>query len=45
MDNVDIFIFTFLVVPAFLFFVVATIREFAKAGKSDLDPEADKIVR
>ena len=45
MDNSDICIFTFLVVPSFLVFVVATIREFAKAGKNDLDPEADKIVR
>lgn len=42
MDNSDIFVFTFLVVPSFIVFVFLTIREFAQAGEKDFNPDADK---
>lgn len=42
MDNVDIIIFTVLVVPSFLVFVFLTIREFGKASDDSFKPESDK---
>ena len=42
MDNADIFLFTLLVVPAFIVFAFLTIREFAQAGESGFKPDADK---
>jgi len=41
MDNTDIFVFTLLVVPAFLVFAVLTIREFSRAGAASHKPDAD----
>ncbi|NKI90791.1 hypothetical protein HBN54_003401 [Hymenobacter sp. 1B] len=45
MDNADIFLFTLLVVPAFIVFAFLTIREFAHAGESDFKPDSDKRLK
>ena len=42
MDNVDILVFTVLVVPSFMVFVFLTIREFGKLGDDSFKPESDK---
>ena len=41
MENSDIFLFTGLVVPAFIAFIIITIKEFSQAGKKDYQPQAD----
>lgn len=45
MDNVDIFIFTALVVPLFAVFAFITMREFAKAGENGFKPDSDERLR
>lgn len=41
MDNTDIFVFTLLVVPAFIAFAFLTIREFSRVGTEGHKPDAD----
>ena len=41
METSDIFLFTLLVVPAFIFFMVVTIREFNRAGSADYKHDSD----
>ena len=41
MDNTDIFVFTLLVVPAFIVFAFLTIREFSRVGTEGYKPDAD----
>ena len=41
MDNADLFLFTLLVVPAFIFFGYLTIREFNRAGNEEYKHNSD----
>ena len=45
MENSDIFLFTILVVPAFIAFIFMTIKEFSQAGKSDFKPQTDSRLK
>jgi len=41
MDNSDIYLFTFLVIPSFLVFVFLTVRKFSRVGDADFKQDAD----
>ena len=41
MDNTDIFLFTFLVVPSFIVFVFLTVREFSRIDDTDFKQDSD----
>ena len=41
MNNVDIFLFTFLVIPSFIVFVFLTVREFSQIGDDNFKQDSD----